>query len=141
MIQATVTFDMAHRCPGSSHGEDSIHGHTWTCLIEADIVDSTEIGDAHWTLLSIAQTYVVEVFDKGFLVYQQDDLIDFYRQLQKNQLNIFLVDFVPTASNFAHYLFRELEGYLREAGIELCSVVLNEGPRAGAIANAGVIEE
>lgn len=126
----TITFEMAHRCIGFGYGEDSIHGHTWTLTTH---VRSSDPYDMHALQVEfdrakeIVQTNVADIFDRSFMVAEQDDLYDFYQQLKANDHNIYMMNFVPTAQNIANYLFTELEGLFREAGLHLSGLILSEG--------------
>lgn len=142
MIQVEQTFEMAHRCPGTGYGEDSIHGHSWTVIATAEIPpDSEDIIDPE-ELYDIVKTDIADVFDRSLLVGQSDDLIDLYKQAQSEGNQVFIVDFIPTAQNFAQYLFRELEAKLCENNaMILRSISLKEGPKIAITTTTGVIAE
>lgn len=142
MIQIEHTFEMAHRCPGHGYGEDSIHGHTWAIQATAEIPPDSEGVQDPEELYDIVKSEVIDVFDHSLLVSQSDDLIDFYKRAQEEGNQIFMVDFIPTAYNFARYLFRELEAILSEIGtMILVSVTLKEGTKVTITTTTGVITE
>lgn len=140
MIYVEQTFEMAHRCPGSGYGEDSIHGHTWKLKVAAQRQVDDGIGEPLFLAETVHEN-VVKVFDHGLMVWQDDDLKDFFDQLERNDLNIFKVDFNPTAENIATYLFSELKPLFYENGFDLQSVYLQEGAGIAIEATSGVFAE
>lgn len=140
MIHVEHTFEMAHRCPGHGYGEDSIHGHTWTVKTSCTAIDG-EISDEPLLLSDLIYENVVQVLDHGLMVWQDDDLSDFFEQLEKNNLNLFKVDFNPTLRNIATYLFGELKPLLYDSNFDLQSIVLSEGARISVAVTSGVFSE
>ena len=139
MIHVEHTFEMAHRCPGQGYGEDSIHGHTFKVMVTCSPADEESIEP--FLLSDLVLENVVKVFDHGLMVWQDDDLKDFFEQLQKNDLNIFKVDFNPTLQNIATYLFGELKPLLYDDGFDLQGLTLHEGPIASTTVTSGVFSE
>lgn len=141
MIQIEDTFEMAHRTPTYGYGEDSIHGHTWRVIIDASVLDDDALLEEAGSLKEVLTKNVVDALDRVLMVWENDDLIDTYRQLEKTGLVIFKADFNPTARNIAAFLFRELKTEFYERGYALQRIKLHEGNVAAVTTTTGVIAE
>jgi len=138
MIHAERSFEMAHRVPDFGYGEDSIHGHTWKIEVTAIHSEDMDTPAEPQHVLQLLTENVVDVFDRGLVVWSDDDHIDAFKRLRTEGMSIFIVDFSPTADNLATHLFAELKVILDEEGFDLRKLTLREGPNIAVTVDTGV---
>ena len=141
-IVKIVQWDMGHRVLNHRSVCKGIHGHRYKaeiCLEGELIVDSglSEEGMVidFSDIKKIAQKFIQNKLDHGFMVWDQDDeLLDFFKHSKGHKLVI--VPFTPTAENIAAYIFQKLKNEFSDkfkTGLHLHSVKLWETPSSYAL--------
>ena len=141
-IVKIVQWDMGHRVLNHRSVCKGIHGHRYKaeiCLEGELIVDSglSEEGMVidFSDIKKIAQKFIQNKLDHGFMVWNQDDeLLDFFKHSKGHKLVV--VPFTPTAENVAAYIFQKLKNEFLDkfkTGLHLHSVKLWETPSSYAL--------
>jgi len=141
-IVKIIQWDMGHRVLNHRSVCKGIHGHRYKaeiCLEGELIVDSglSEEGMVidFSDIKKIAQKFIQNKLDHGFMVWDQDDeLLDFFKHSKGHKLVI--VPFTPTAENIAAYIFQKLKNEFSDkfkTGLHLHSVKLWETPSSYAL--------
>ncbi len=141
-IVKIIQWDMGHRVLNHRSVCKGIHGHRYKaeiCLEGELIVDSglSEEGMVidFSDIKKIAQKFIQNKLDHGFMVWDQDDeLLDFFKHSKGHKLVI--VSFTPTAENVAAYIFKKLKNEFSDkfkTGLHLHSVKLWETPSSYAL--------
>jgi len=141
-IVKIIQWDMGHRVLNHRSVCKGIHGHRYKaeiCLEGELIVDSglSEEGMVidFSDIKKIAQKFIQNKLDHGFMVWDQDDeLLDFFKHSKGHKLVI--VPFTPTAENIAAYIFQKLKNEFSDkfkTGLHLHSIKLWETPSSYAL--------
>ena len=141
-IVKIIQWDMGHRVLNHRSVCKGIHGHRYKaeiCLEGELIVDSglSEEGMVidFSDIKKIAQKFIQNKLDHGFMVWNQDDeLLDFFKHSKGHKLVV--VPFTPTAENVAAYIFQKLKNEFSDkfkTGLHLHSVKLWETPSSYAL--------
>ena len=141
-IVKIIQWDMGHRVLNHRSVCKGIHGHRYKaeiCLEGELIVDSglSEEGMVidFSDIKKIAQKFIQNKLDHGFMVWNQDDeLLDFFKHSKGHKLVV--VPFTPTAENVAAYIFKKLKNEFLDkfkTGLHLHSVKLWETPSSYAL--------
>ena len=141
-IVKIIQWDMGHRVLNHRSVCKGIHGHRYKaeiCLEGELIVDSglSEEGMVidFSDIKKIAQKFIQNELDHGFMVWNQDDeLLDFFKHSKGHKLVV--VPFTPTAENVAAYIFQKLKNEFLDkfkTGLHLHSVKLWETPSSYAL--------
>jgi len=141
-IVKIIQWDMGHRVLNHRSVCKGIHGHRYKaeiCLEGELIVDSglSEEGMVidFSDIKKIAQKFIQNKLDHGFMVWNQDDeLLDFFKHSKGHKLVV--VSFTPTAENVAAYIFQKLKNEFLDkfkTGLHLHSVKLWETPSSYAL--------
>ena len=141
-IVKIIQWDMGHRVLNHRSVCKGIHGHRYKaeiCLEGELIVDSglSEEGMVidFSDIKKIAQKFIQNKLDHGFMVWNQDDeLLDFFKHSKGHKLVV--VPFTPTAENVAAYIFQKLKNEFLDkfkTGLHLHSVKLWETPSSYAL--------
>ena len=141
-IVKIIQWDMGHRVLNHRSVCKGIHGHRYKaeiCLEGELIVDSglSEEGMVidFSDIKKIAQKFIQNKLDHGFMVWDQDDeLLDFFKHSKGHKLVI--VPFTPTAENVAAYIFQKLKNEFSDkfkTGLHLHSIKLWETPSSYAL--------
>ena len=141
-IVKIIQWDMGHRVLNHRSVCKGIHGHRYKaeiCLEGELIVDSglSEEGMVidFSDIKKIAQKFIQNKLDHGFMVWDQDDeLLDFFKHSKGHKLVV--VPFTPTAENVAAYIFQKLKNEFLDkfkTGLHLHSVKLWETPSSYAL--------
>ena len=119
-ITRRLEFDAGHRIPDHASQCRHLHGHRYVleitlsgAVIDAAgrpvngmVMDFSEVK-------SIAQRYLVDLWDHAFLVYKGDvAVLDFLRSLPDHRTVV--LDCIPTAGNLAEAAFSILEPMYRD---------------------------
>ena len=141
-IVKIIQWDMGHRVLNHRSVCKGIHGHRYKaeiCLEGELIVDSGSSEEGmvidFSDIKKIAQKFIQNKLDHGFMVWDQDDeLLDFFKHSKGHKLVI--VPFTPTAENVAAYIFQKLKNEFSDkfkTGLHLHSVKLWETPSSYAL--------
>ena len=141
-IVKIIQWDMGHRVLNHRSVCKGIHGHRYKaeiCLEGELIVDSglSEEGMVidFSDIKKIAQKFIQNKLDHGFMVWNQDDeLLNFFKHSKGHKLVV--VPFTPTAENVAAYIFQKLKNEFLDkfkTGLHLHSVKLWETPSSYAL--------
>ena len=141
-IVKIIQWDMGHRVLNHRSVCKGIHGHRYKaeiCLEGELIVDSGSSEEGmvidFSDIKKIAQKFIQNKLDHGFMVWDQDDeLLDFFKHSKGHKLVI--VPFTPTAENIAAYIFQKLKNEFSDkfkTGLHLHSVKLWETPSSYAL--------
>ena len=141
-IVKIIQWDMGHRVLNHRSVCKGIHGHRYKaeiCLEGELIVDSglSEEGMVidFSDIKKIAQKFIQNKLDHGFMVWNQDDeLLDFFKHSKGHKLVV--VPFTPTAENVAAYIFQKLKNEFSDkfkTGLHLHSIKLWETPSSYAL--------
>ena len=141
-IVKIIQWDMGHRVLNHRSVCKGIHGHRYKaeiCLEGELIVDSGSSEEGmvidFSDIKKIAQKFIQNKLDHGFMVWDQDDeLLDFFKHSKGHKLVI--VPFTPTAENVAAYIFQKLKNEFSDkfkTGLHLHSIKLWETPSSYAL--------
>lgn len=144
MILVDGTFEMAHRVPEHTGGEDSIHGHTWTVELAISRIEdpSAELGgepDEDEVILDprylkkLLDQRVIEVLDHCLMIWNRDEMAEVYKQFEAAGYLVMFTDFSPTAQNIARFIYNELEGELMREALHCEYVRIREGANISAM--------
>lgn len=141
IVTKYIEIDMAHRVPNHKSKCRNLHGHRYRVTVgvlgavkrskgkpdEGMVID---FGD----LKAILMDKIDTVFDHNAMFYKNDPALRGLLATQKFQSKrIQLVPFIPTAEKIAEHFFQILELPLKNKGILLEWVKINETPSSSAI--------
>ena len=149
-ITRKMEFDAGHRIPDHNSQCRNLHGHRYTLQITlvGEVVKQDGVSDNGMIMdfsdiKSLAQEYLVGLWDHAFLVYQNDLVVkDFLLTLPGHKTVV--IDRVPTVENLAQIAFDTLkEVYHVRYGrtLALQKVTLYETPNCWAEINDASIHD
>ncbi len=149
-ITRKMEFDAGHRIPDHNSQCRNLHGHRYTLQITlvGEVVKQDGVSDNGMIMdfsdiKSLAQEYLVGLWDHAFLVYQNDLVVkDFLLTLPGHKTVV--IDRVPTVENLAQIAFDTLkEVYHDRYGrtLALQKVTLYETPNCWAEINDASIHD
>jgi 6-pyruvoyltetrahydropterin/6-carboxytetrahydropterin synthase len=115
-IAKEFRWEMGHRLPEHTGLCKNIHGHSYKCIVELEgavneegmIIDFYELG-------AIVKP-IIDRLDHSFLCQENDTAVrDF---LEKNNMKIFLVDYLSTVENISKNLLDEIIEGIRKLEIK-----------------------
>jgi len=141
-IVKIVQWDMGHRVLNHRSVCKGIHGHRYKAEIclEGELILNSGLSEEGMVIdfsdiKKIAQKFIQNELDHGFMVWNQDDeLLDFFKHSKGHKLVV--VPFTPTAENVAAYIFQKLKNEFLDkfkTGLHLHSVKLWETPSSYAL--------
>jgi 6-pyruvoyltetrahydropterin/6-carboxytetrahydropterin synthase len=119
-----------------------MHGHRyrWEAEVEGDVV--TESGVSEEGMLidfsdisRILTERIHDVVDHAFVVYSGDDLARESLQLMGDEHRTVVVDFIPTAENFAKWAYEQVSPHIKTAygnKLRLVAFHVRETPKSSA---------
>ncbi len=118
-IRRYVETDTGHRVPNHKSKCRHLHGHRYRfeAEIEGDVVEVSGVSDEGMLMdfsdiSKILMTEVHDIVDHAFVVYEGD--LDARKALEHmgDQHRTVVVDFIPTAENFAKWAFDQVEPHI-----------------------------
>ena len=118
-IRRYVETDTGHRVPNHKSKCRHLHGHRYRfeAEIEGDVVQVSGVSDEGMLMdfsdiSKILMTEVHDIVDHAFVVYEGD--LDARKALEHMgvQHRTVVVDFIPTAENFAKWAFDQVEPHI-----------------------------
>ena len=118
-IRRYVETDTGHRVPNHKSKCRHLHGHRYRfdAEIEGDVVQVSGVSDEGMLMdfsdiSKILMTEVHDIVDHAFVVYEGD--LDARKALEHmgDQHRTVVVDFIPTAENFAKWAFDQVEPHI-----------------------------
>ena len=105
-IAKEFRWEMGHRLPEHTGLCRNIHGHSYRCIVEVEgtqnengmIIDFYDLG-------SIVKP-IIDRLDHCFLCQKNDTVVREF--LEKNNMKIFLVDYLSTVENISEHLLDEI---------------------------------
>ena len=124
IVEKEIHIHMAHRIPNNEGKCKNVHGHSYLIQVgvEGRTIKTEGVSDEGMVIdFSILKGLMKEEidtpFDHALMIYNKDEFIDIFKQLQEKGQHIHFVPFVPTAENMAKYFFERLEKSLQELDI------------------------
>ena len=141
-IRRYVETDTGHRVPNHKSKCRHIHGHRYRfeAEIEGDIVDVSGVSEEGMLMdfsdiSDILTTYIHDVVDHAFIVYDQDKLLTDLFDLLPEDHRIVKVPFIPTAENLARWAFDQVKPHIKTAygnRLRLVAMHVRETPKSWA---------
>lgn len=136
-IVKQIEWDMGHRVTNHSSKCKNPHGHRYKAEIclEGKIISVSGVSDEGMLIdfgdiKLIAEKYIYDVLDHGFMLWEKDKLLySFYKK--NKELKHVTVPFIPTAENIANWIFVTLDSRIKDkykTGLKLFSIKLWETP-------------
>ncbi len=145
-----IQWDMGHRVTNHHSQCRNLHGHRYKAeiCVEGDLVNIEGVSNEGMVIdfgdiKKIATERVHNVLDHGFMVWNKDEvLVKFFKENAEQKYII--VPFVPTSENIAAWIFKQLDGHIKDkykTGLRLYSIKLWETPTSAAICTRKDIEK
>ncbi len=139
-ITRKLEMDIGHRVPNHKSKCRNIHGHRYVLevTVSGDLVEEKGASSEGMVmdfsdLKEIMTRSVHDVFDHGFIMFEDDPLAsDFKRWQDGLGMKIIFVPFIPTAENLASYWMDILSKALADSGITVIGVKVVETPNSWA---------
>lgn len=140
LITRETSFHMGHRVPNHKSKCRNLHGHTYKIIIGVEGLINNEGGKSEegmvidfGDLKEILKKKVYDVFDHAFMVYRNDPLFDiFMKEKLFKDMQIIIVDFVPTAENIAKSIYDLLSKSINDENKKLKYVTIWETKNSSA---------
>jgi len=141
-ISKQIEWDMGHRIVNHYSECRNIHGHRYKAeiIVEGQLIDIKNDSSEGMVIdfgqvKEIANRYVRNVLDHGFMVWEKDKILtNFFKKNTK--LKHTIVSFVPTAENIAKWIFITLDKKIEDrykTFLKLNSIKVWETPTSSAI--------
>jgi 6-pyruvoyltetrahydropterin/6-carboxytetrahydropterin synthase len=140
IVSKEIEFDAGHRVPNHSSKCRNPHGHRYRVRvsISGDLV--TEPGSSSEGMLAdfgdlkqLLTTYVHDVYDHGFVVYKEDELMLAALLHGSGEWKVIVVPWIPTAENFARSIYNDLVIHVAKMGFRVYMVEVFETPTSRAV--------
>jgi 6-pyruvoyltetrahydropterin/6-carboxytetrahydropterin synthase len=134
IIQSEHSFDSAHFLATYDGKCKNIHGHRWRVVIEVQKDQLIESGQLEgmvtdFTYLKDDVKALVDAFDHGLIIQEGTMRTQTLECLIEDGFNIIMVDFRPTAENFAEYFYNKMT----EKGYHVKRATVYETPTNSAV--------
>jgi 6-pyruvoyltetrahydropterin/6-carboxytetrahydropterin synthase len=142
LVCKEIEFDYGHRVPNHKSKCRNLHGHRARVRVSVDGYIITVPGSSDegmvidfGDLKLIMMQEIDESFDHSFIMYDKDPFLSILSQIlvQDPMHRLRIVDFVPTAENFAKHIYYKMKGKLITKGIKIKSVEFWETPTSSAV--------
>lgn len=137
IVSRQIEWDMGHRVMNHNSKCKNLHGHRYKMeicmkgkLIEKENDSSRGMVIDFGDIKSITLTFINDVLDHGFMVWEKDKLLTSFFKKNPEQKHI-TVPFTPTAENIASWIFKKLDPLFQDTygtGLKLYSIKLWETP-------------
>jgi 6-pyruvoyltetrahydropterin/6-carboxytetrahydropterin synthase len=140
IVSKEIEFDAGHRVPNHSSKCRNPHGHRYRVRvsISGDLV--TEPGSSSEGMLAdfgdlkqLLTTYVHDVYDHGFVVYKEDELMLAALLHGSGEWKVIVVPWIPTAENFARSIYNDVAIHVAKMGFKVYQVEVFETPTSRAV--------
>ena len=139
LITKTIEIDLGHRVTNHRSKCRNLHGHRYKITVgvndkvisvpgasdEGMVIDFSDLKD-------IMMQEIDGGFDHGFVLYNQDPLVSFFKAQLDAGMKVILVPFIPTAENLAKHWFEILKFKLTARQISIEFVEVYETPTSTA---------
>lgn len=134
IIQSEHSFDSAHFLATYDGKCKNIHGHRWRVIVEVQKNQLIESGQLEgmvtdFTYLKDDVKALADAFDHGLIIQEGTMRDKTLECLIEDGFNIIMVDFRPTAENFAEYFYKKME----EKGYHVKRAIVYETPTNSAV--------
>ncbi len=134
IIQSEHSFDSAHFLASYDGKCKNIHGHRWRVIVEVQKNSLIESGQLEGMVTDFSDLKedvkaLADAFDHGLILQEGTMRKETFDCLKEDGFNIILVDFRPTAENFAKYFYSQME----EKGYHVRRATVYETPTNSAI--------
>lgn len=134
IIQSEHSFDSAHFLATYDGKCKNIHGHRWRVIVEVQKDQLIESGQLEgmvtdFTYLKDDVKALVDAFDHGLIIQEGTMREKTLECLIEDGFNIIMVNFRPTAENFAEYFYNKME----EKGYHVKRATVFETPTNSAV--------
>jgi len=115
-VTRQVEFDAGHRVPNHESKCRNPHGHRYKVVatVTGRLVDRSGASDEGMVLdfgvlSELLQFHVHDKYDHGFIVYENDDVMQrLFWDADDQNWKVIHVDWIPTAENMARAIFEDL---------------------------------
>ncbi|MCO6432290.1 MAG: 6-carboxytetrahydropterin synthase QueD [Deltaproteobacteria bacterium] len=142
LITRRIEIDMGHRVPNHKSKCRNLHGHRYGIEVgvKGPVQSASNSSDEGMVmdfgdLKDILRREIDAKYDHGFMMYEGDPLADTFKQLTGQK--IIYVPFIPTAENFARFLYESLDAEIAALGLSLAFVKIWETPNSVAYYEGG----
>jgi 6-pyruvoyltetrahydropterin/6-carboxytetrahydropterin synthase len=142
LVCKEIEFDYGHRVPNHKSKCRNLHGHRAKVKVSVDgyVVTVSGCSDEGMVidfgdLKSIMVQEIDETFDHSFVMYDRDPFLPILLEIlvQDPTHRLRVVDFIPTAENFAKHIYYRMKDRLLDRCIKIESVEFWETPTSSAI--------
>ena len=141
-IRRFVETDTGHRVPNHKSKCRHLHGHRYRfeAEIEGDVVSVSGISEEGMLMdfsdvKEIMMREIHDVVDHSFVVYKHDKSALAALKIMGDQHRTVVVDFIPTAENFAKWAFEKIEPFIKSTygnKLKLVAMHVRETPKSTA---------
>lgn len=133
ILKAEHDFDSAHFLSGYNGKCSNIHGHRWKIEVEVQSETLAKSGQLNGMIIDFGDlkkdVKAISDFYDHALIIQQDTMRDVTLNcLEQDGFNIIVVDFRPTAENFAAFFFK----LMKDKGYNVKRTTVYETPTNSA---------
>lgn len=137
-LEAESSMDAAHFLGGYQGKCGNIHGHRWRVIVQVSGAELKETGQYRGMIVDFGQLKEelkeeVEFFDHSFIVEEHTLKENTLRALYEEDFLLRIVDFRPTAENFAQYFYEKMQ----QRGYQVSQVTVYETPNNCAVYKKG----
>lgn len=139
LITKYIECDIGHRITNHRSKCKNLHGHRYRIVVGVDdkIINQSGASDEGMVidfsdLKELMMTNIDGVYDHGFMIWEKDPLASFFIIEKNKGMKIIITSFIPTAENFAKYLFSVMNIELAKRNIKCEFVEVYETPTSTA---------
>ncbi|HPS64830.1 MAG TPA: 6-carboxytetrahydropterin synthase [Ignavibacteria bacterium] len=115
-IAKEFRWEMGHRLPEHTGLCKNIHGHSYKCIVELEGAVNEEGMIIDFYDLGAIVKPIIDRLDHSFLCQENDTIVREF--LEKNNMKIFLVDYLSTVENISKNLLDEIIEGIRKLEIK-----------------------
>ncbi len=140
LITKFIEIDVGHRIPNHKSKCRNFHGHRYKIVVGVNDKVIARVGDSSEGMVidfsdlkAIMMREIDEVFDHGFMIWENDKCIEFFMtQMMEEGMKVIKLPFIPTAENFVRHLYVVMEHQLKLKEIKIEYVEVYETPTSTA---------
>lgn len=140
LVEKWIDIDMGHRVTNHKSKCKNFHGHRYKVIVGVDDKVITTKGASDEGMVidfgdikTIMMDTIDAEYDHGFCLYDQDPHFETFREIcEADGLKFIPVSFIPTAENLARHWYELLQPILKDRGIAISFVKVNETPTSAA---------